>query len=50
MYRMKTIFGPRLSARTLRRQQTEAAIRCRALNRMTRLGVPQSYPVQDTAA
>jgi hypothetical protein len=50
MYRMKTIFGPRLSARTLRRQQTEAAIRCRALNRMTRLGMPQSYPVQDTAA
>lgn len=50
MYRMKTIFGPRLSARTLPRQQTESAIRCRALNRMTRLGMPQSYPVQDTAA
>jgi hypothetical protein len=50
MYRMKSIFGSRLSARTLRRQQTETAIRCRTLNRMTRLGMPQSYPVQDTIA
>jgi hypothetical protein len=44
-FRLKTVFGSRLSARTRRRQQTEAAIRCLALNRMTQLGMPDSYPV-----
>jgi hypothetical protein len=44
-FRLKTIFGSRLSARMRRRQQTEAAIRCLALNRMTQLGMPDSYPV-----
>jgi Transposase DDE domain len=46
MFRMKTIFGPRLAARTEERQQTEAAVRCRALNRMTSLGMPSSYLFQ----
>ncbi len=46
MFRMKTIFGGHLSARTMDRQQTEAAIRCRALNRMTHLGMPDSYLFQ----
>jgi len=50
MFRMKTIFGRQLAAHTLARQQTEAAIRCRALNRMTSLGMPDAYPVQDRAA
>jgi IS5 family transposase len=45
MYRLKTTFGDRLSARTLARQQTEVRIRCAALNRMTQLGMPDSYPV-----
>jgi len=45
MFRLKTIFGDRLSARTLKRQRTEAALRCAALNRMTHLGRPDSYPV-----
>jgi IS5 family transposase len=45
VFRMKTIFGDRLRARSIRRQQSEAAIRCAALNRMTRLGMPDSYPV-----
>lgn len=44
-FRLKTRFGDRLTARTLKRQQTEAAMRCLALNRMTRLGMPDSYPV-----
>jgi hypothetical protein len=44
-FRLKTIFGARLSTRTRARQQTEAAIRCLALNRMTHLGMPNSYPV-----
>ena len=44
-FRLKTVFGARLSARTRRHQQTEATIRCLALNRMTHLGMPDSYPV-----
>jgi IS5 family transposase len=45
MFRLKTIFGDRLWARKLKRQQTEVAIRCAALNRMTQLGMPDSYAV-----
>jgi hypothetical protein len=41
----KTIFGDRLSAREEQRQKTEARIKCAALNRMTRLGMPESYRV-----
>ncbi len=41
----RTIFGDRLSARTLKRQPTEAALRCAPLNRMTHLGMPDSYHV-----
>jgi IS5 family transposase len=43
MFRFKTLFGDRLSAREQQRQKTEARIKCAALNRMTRLGMPQSY-------
>ena len=45
MYRMKCIFGNQLSARTLDRQKTEATIRVVALNRMTQLGMPDSYRI-----
>lgn len=45
MFRLKTIFGDRLSARLLETQTTQALIRCLALNRMTHLGMPESYPV-----
>ncbi len=45
LFRLKTLFGDRLSARRFKRQQTEVAIRCAALNRMTQLGMPDSYPV-----
>lgn len=45
MVRLKTIFGDKLSARGLETQTTQALIRCSALNRMTHLGMPQSYPV-----
>jgi hypothetical protein len=43
MFRMKTIFGDHLSARLLETQTSQALIRCAALNRMTHLGMPQSY-------
>jgi len=45
MFRLKTIFGDRLSARLMETQITQALIRCAALNRMTHLGMPDSYKV-----
>jgi hypothetical protein len=45
MYRFKIIFGNTLSTRTLSRQTTEACIKIAALNRMTQLGMPDSYRV-----
>lgn len=45
MFRLKTIFGDKLSARLLETQTTQALIRCLALNRMTHLGMPESYQV-----
>ncbi len=45
VFRFKIIFGNTLSARTLSRQITEARIKCAALNRMTQLGMPDSYQV-----
>ena len=45
MFRLKTVFGDRLSSRRLERQQVEGRIRCAALNRMTSLGMPDSYAV-----
>ncbi len=47
MFRQKTIFGSRLSSRTMTTQTTEVRIRCAALNRMTHLGMPQSVCIQD---
>jgi len=47
--RAKRIFGPGLSARELAGQRATVRLRCAALNRMTGLGMPDSYPV-DAAA
>jgi IS5 family transposase len=43
VYRLKTLFSDRLSARDFDGQATELFIRCAALNKMTHLGMPQSY-------
>jgi hypothetical protein len=43
MFRLKTIFGDGLSTRLMATQTTQALIRCAALNKMTHLGMPQSY-------
>lgn len=40
MFLMKTVFGQQLSVRRLGTQATQVGIRCRALNRMTHLGLP----------
>jgi hypothetical protein len=45
MFRLKTIFGDGLSTRLMATQTTQAVIRCAALNKMTHLGMPQSYKV-----
>jgi Transposase DDE domain len=45
MFRLKVIFGDRLSAHLIETQTTQALIRCAALNRMTHLGMPLSYKV-----
>jgi hypothetical protein len=45
VFRFKIIFGNTLRARTLPRQITEARIKGAALNRMTQLGMPDSYKV-----
>lgn len=42
MFRYKTIFGDRLQSRRVESQLVEMAIKCRALNYMTALGMPQS--------
>lgn len=45
VFRFKTIFGDRLSARGWETQVCQFQLRCRALNRMTHLGMPQSHRV-----
>jgi transposase len=44
-FRLKTLFSDRLRSRTMERQTAEANLRCLAMNRMTRLGMPESYAV-----
>lgn len=43
MFRMKVIFGSGVSARGFQGQAAQMLIRCAALNRMTHLGMPDSY-------
>ena len=45
MLRYKTIIGPKMKAREMAQQKTEAQISVRVLNRMTALGMPQSVKV-----
>ena len=45
MFRLKVIFGAKLSARSLQTQTTQTLMRCLALNKMTHLGMPESYQV-----
>jgi len=43
MFREKMIFGEQVSARSFNGQATQLLVRCAALNRMTHLGMPDSY-------
>jgi hypothetical protein len=43
MFRLKTIFGDRVSARSFAGQAAQVLVRCATLNRLTQLGMPDSY-------
>ena len=45
VFRVKTIFGERVSARSFAGQAAQLLVRCATLNRMTHLGMPDSYVV-----
>jgi len=45
MFRFKTIFGDKLNARKLKNQTTEFLLSASILNKMTKLGMPDSYAV-----
>jgi hypothetical protein len=49
MYRYKTIFGGELKSRISEMQEKEVKIKCMVLNKMTELGLPESYPVKKAA-
>jgi hypothetical protein len=46
MARFKRFIGPQLQAREWARQKVEVQIGCAILNRMTHLGMPQSYKIE----
>jgi IS5 family transposase len=45
VFRVKMIFGERVSARSFEGQAAQLLVRCATLNRMTHLGMPDSYKV-----
>jgi len=45
IFRLKTLFGDKLSARKEPGQDVELLLRCAALNKITTLGMPESYAV-----
>merc|ERR1711964_176484 len=49
MARYKRIIGPKLRVRAFLRQQVEASIGCKILNRMTHIGMPEAYKVEVNA-
>jgi hypothetical protein len=46
LFRYQTLMGPRLRARTLPAQKSEARMACSAIHRMTQLGMPISQRVR----
>jgi len=45
MFRIKTIFGDKVSARTFQGQVSQLLLRCNILNQMTQIGMPESMVV-----
>jgi hypothetical protein len=46
MFRYKTLIGPKLRARTMTTQKTEARVACSVIHRMTQLGMPVSQRIR----
>ncbi len=46
IYRIKTTFGGKLKAKEIENQRVELDIKCELLNKMTSLGMPESYKVK----
>jgi len=44
-FRLKTIFSDRVTARGFAGQAAQVLVRCVTLNRLTALGMPESYAV-----
>lgn len=49
MFRLKTVFGDKLSSRQMQHQKVEVSIRCYVLNTMAELGMPQTIKVKKAA-
>lgn len=45
MFRLKSVFGEKITARKDSTQKTQFLIRCKVLNKMNTLGMPESYAV-----
>ena len=46
MFRIKTIFGDKIPSRVFENQATEALLRCRLLNIMSTMGMPQTEAIE----
>jgi len=46
-FRLKTVFGDRLSAHKFENQKIEALLKCEVLNRFSERGMPKSYAIQN---
>jgi len=49
MFRIKTIFSDQLTSRNILQQNVEVNLKCKILNRMTKLGMPISYKISNVA-
>jgi hypothetical protein len=49
IFRLKTIFGQKLSSREMQHQQVEVSIRCHLLNTMAQLGMPLTIKIKSAA-
>lgn len=49
MYRYKLIFGGKLNSRIIQQQEMEVKIKCKILNKMTKLGMPDTYKIKQAA-
>jgi hypothetical protein len=49
MFRYKNTFGDKMVSRDMKQQEIEVRIKCKILNRMAQIGLPDAYPVNKVA-